>query len=278
MELYKLRHLKNDLELVIEDASSIVGRSDNCDLKIESSNLSREHARIHLRNGEVSVQDLHSTNGTFVNERQIFEETPIKVGDVVRFGQERFALQSETSDATVMFDQKSLGKLADSAMMVEDEEEADGTVMLQSISLPVGWDKADDLEDEDDELNPQDQKLVVALQAHAVGKLKHPHGLVATVIPASGTPLVKLLSTAGENASWTLGREQGADLLLEDPTVSHHHATVFFLDGDWCIKDNDSRNGLFQSGAKLSELKIDGKAKLELGPFKLRFKVVDKSV
>jgi pSer/pThr/pTyr-binding forkhead associated (FHA) protein len=130
MELYKLRHLKNDLELVIEDASSIVGRSDNCDLRVDSSSLSREHARISFRKGAVSVQDLHSTNGTFVNERQIFEETALKVGDVVRFGQERFALQSESSDATVMFDQKSLGKLADSAMMVEDEEEADGTLSI----------------------------------------------------------------------------------------------------------------------------------------------------
>ena len=138
---YTFQHLNSELLLAFENNPSLVGRSTNCDLQVDKETLSREHARLLLKEGVLIVEDLHSTNGTFVNEQQIFEAVRLRPGDVVRFGQEAFCVKSSSDDATQMFNRDALSQLG-SSMLVEDQEEADGTVMLQAISLPVGWEKA----------------------------------------------------------------------------------------------------------------------------------------
>src|SRR5262249_44499058 len=48
--------------------------------------ISREHAVLHhASDGGLRIQDLHSTNGTFVNGARI-TETPLQTGDVIRVG------------------------------------------------------------------------------------------------------------------------------------------------------------------------------------------------
>jgi len=116
---YSLKHLKSDLELQMTSSSVLIGRSENCDFQVDAETLSREHARLAQKGSELVVQDLHSTNGTFVNEQQIFEATPIQPGDVLRFGQESFCLQSTAADATQMFDRQAMSNLG-SAMLVAE--------------------------------------------------------------------------------------------------------------------------------------------------------------
>jgi hypothetical protein len=50
-------------------------------------NVSRRHALVYREGGALYVRDLGSTNGTYVNERQVAEHSPVRVreGDVVRF-------------------------------------------------------------------------------------------------------------------------------------------------------------------------------------------------
>jgi EAL domain-containing protein (putative c-di-GMP-specific phosphodiesterase class I) len=60
-----------------------IGRSADLELRLNFSNVSRIHAEIFLRGDMLMVRDLRSTNGTFVNHRQIHEATPLKVGDIL---------------------------------------------------------------------------------------------------------------------------------------------------------------------------------------------------
>ena len=48
-----------------------LGRSETADMQIDSPKVSREHARVVWEGGEYWVEDLGSTNGTFVNEKKI---------------------------------------------------------------------------------------------------------------------------------------------------------------------------------------------------------------
>ena len=59
-----------------------VGRADTADLTIDSDRVSREHAAILCVKGQFSVQDFGSTNGTFVNGRQI-TEVALNDGDMI---------------------------------------------------------------------------------------------------------------------------------------------------------------------------------------------------
>ncbi|MES2802772.1 MAG: FHA domain-containing protein [Bdellovibrionota bacterium] len=61
---------------------NLLGRGMNCDFKITSGGISKEHAEIHVYKDKVIVVDLKSSNGTFVNGVKI-QNSIIKLGDKV---------------------------------------------------------------------------------------------------------------------------------------------------------------------------------------------------
>jgi pSer/pThr/pTyr-binding forkhead associated (FHA) protein len=64
----------------------VVGRAADCDLSIDDTYLSSRHARFAMDSGELSVEDLNSTNGTFVNAEQIRGRVALERGDIVQVG------------------------------------------------------------------------------------------------------------------------------------------------------------------------------------------------
>jgi pSer/pThr/pTyr-binding forkhead associated (FHA) protein len=69
-----------------------VGRAVDNDLVFDDPSLSRKHARIHREAGRMEVEDLGSSNGTFVNNRKIGRSVA-SPGDVVRFGDLNFRVE-----------------------------------------------------------------------------------------------------------------------------------------------------------------------------------------
>ena len=70
------------------DREVTVGRGGGCALVLnDDTYVSQLHARLFPQNGEGYVEDLGSTNGTFVNGKQIKGVTRLKRGDQVQFGQ-----------------------------------------------------------------------------------------------------------------------------------------------------------------------------------------------
>lgn len=66
--------------------SLIVGRDPVCDLPINDVEVSRRHARLLAQGGGYTIEDLGSTNGTFVNGERISGITPLNPGDALRLG------------------------------------------------------------------------------------------------------------------------------------------------------------------------------------------------
>ncbi len=63
-----------------------VGRAEKCHLVLEDSYVSQVHARIFSRDDGFMVEDLGSTNGTYLNRRRITSPTPLQRGDQVKIG------------------------------------------------------------------------------------------------------------------------------------------------------------------------------------------------
>ncbi len=75
------------------DAIGTVGR-EGCDVTLEDTDVSRRHAEIRHEGDAVVVEDLGSTNGTFVNGERISGARPLSEGDEVRFGDTVWRLQT----------------------------------------------------------------------------------------------------------------------------------------------------------------------------------------
>mgnify|MGYP001079807387 CR=1 FL=1 len=63
----------------------MVGRAADCAIRSEDPRVSRMHARFYLDQGQLWVEDLGSSNGTFINEKKITKMT-LTHNDVVRCG------------------------------------------------------------------------------------------------------------------------------------------------------------------------------------------------
>lgn len=63
-----------------------IGRAAACTLTLDDTYVSQQHARILRRDGQHLVDDLGSTNGTFVNRERIAAPVVLKPGDRVQIG------------------------------------------------------------------------------------------------------------------------------------------------------------------------------------------------
>ncbi len=80
-------------------AQYLVGRGSDCDLRLESSEISRRHFKIAFTPSEITLTDLGSTNGTTVNGVPALPNRPVPVhpGDLVAFGNCLLALDPRPS-------------------------------------------------------------------------------------------------------------------------------------------------------------------------------------
>lgn len=64
----------------------IIGRADKCHVVIDDSYASQVHARVFKRQQAVYIEDMGSTNGTYLNRKKVTSPTPVSRGDTARIG------------------------------------------------------------------------------------------------------------------------------------------------------------------------------------------------
>ncbi len=75
----------------------VIGRDPSCDIHLDILAVSRRHAEISREGGTVSFRDLDSTNGVFLNGKQV-KSQPLRSGDEIRIDVFRFRFQVQTSE------------------------------------------------------------------------------------------------------------------------------------------------------------------------------------
>lgn len=70
----------------LADAGVLIGRNPECALVLSDDFASGRHARVYARDGQWFIDDLGSTNGTFVGGERIGERVPLREGDHIRIG------------------------------------------------------------------------------------------------------------------------------------------------------------------------------------------------
>jgi two-component system, cell cycle response regulator len=71
----------------------VLGRGSDCDILIDRDSVSRRHARVYRVDDQWSVEDLGSTNGSYINDMPI-QRAPLRDGDFVKIGSAIFKFLS----------------------------------------------------------------------------------------------------------------------------------------------------------------------------------------
>lgn len=87
-----------DMEL--GSGSLLIGRLPECDVLLQDNLVSRMHARLSVQGESVVVEDLHSTNGVYVNGLRVGHSTVLREGDRILIGTTEFSL-FETRDSSL---------------------------------------------------------------------------------------------------------------------------------------------------------------------------------
>lgn len=71
---------------VLDDREYTIGRDETNQIVVELDNVSRRHARIFGSHDRMFVEDLKSTNGTFLNDQEVLGAQPLRSGDLIKVG------------------------------------------------------------------------------------------------------------------------------------------------------------------------------------------------
>jgi DNA-binding winged helix-turn-helix (wHTH) protein len=99
-----VRLLWNDRAIPLESGTHLVGRDPASAVWIDSSVVSRQHARLVVDAAGVTVEDLASHNGTFVNETRLAGARRLAHGDEIRIGSARLTLHDPPEHAATQTD------------------------------------------------------------------------------------------------------------------------------------------------------------------------------
>jgi hypothetical protein len=74
-------------------SGAMMGRSDGAEIRVDDPFASSAHARIFRRGDFMYVEDMGSTNGTYLSGRQLRASERLKIGDVIRIGDSEYRYQ-----------------------------------------------------------------------------------------------------------------------------------------------------------------------------------------
>jgi EmrB/QacA subfamily drug resistance transporter len=210
-----------DVGLTIALADGTVIGRDGTDVVLsdDTGQLSRKHARFALKDGNPVVEDLESTNGTYVNDQRITGAHRLKAGDRIRLGGTTLEFMPGAEP----------GSMARLQVTRAREIPGDLTEVRAAGDLT--------------EVRPRRPEPPV-LRGPTFASPGSDGELIILSGPGAGT-------ATAVTASATIGREPECELQVLDPEVSRRHAKVTIRDGRAWIDDLHSVYGTYVNGERI---------------------------
>lgn len=109
----------------------LIGRAKESDVCLPIIRLSRRHARLSLYEGGVLIEDLQSSNGTFVNGKKV-TNVIAKVGDTISFDDVSFTLRGPVDEESIHSDHTQIGEHLHQDQTVIHDQAAFNRAMSQA--------------------------------------------------------------------------------------------------------------------------------------------------
>ncbi|HYB30876.1 MAG TPA: MFS transporter [Solirubrobacteraceae bacterium] len=219
------------LRIAVTD-DAVLGRDAEVDVVLRDAGgrLSRRHAKIRLEDGAPVLEDLGSTNGTFLNGERISQSRSLATGDRIEIG-------DSTLEFTPAVDVDRVHDVqATRASPIATGHPGGGRAVVDTGPEPTP------AADPRPAAAPPTTSVPPPTYAppDADGELRIDSG------PGAG-------NTVPVRGSATIGREPECDLQLLDSEVSRRHAKVTIRDGAAVIDDLHSANGTYVNGDRILE-------------------------
>lgn len=248
-------------------ADIICGRDTSCDVVIPEASLSRRHARFFVKDKALYVEDLGSSNGTFVNGEQLQKEVKLlRYNDIVRFDLVEFKVfvESAIPEAAphVVAEASDSSEASAPRSWAVSEEVGQGTVVMD-----LGANKRVDEAEEENE-TVVDQSLQKSVD-------------LPSLIGIRGVDQGKTITLAVNDKAmtvWQIGRGADMDIVIDDPSVSEHQAQIVFEQGTWKLVDVISTNATFVNGDKILTHYLSNGDTFSLGGTEYLFRMSNKTV
>jgi predicted component of type VI protein secretion system len=121
-------------EVEVGEGEISLGRSQSANVSVKDASVSRNHALMQAKSGRLTVKDLNSSNGTFLNGMRIFAEAELHDGDMLTLGESEMRvriLPPESVAATMRIDPRAL--LAGEELRLQAEEEAKAALVPGAV-------------------------------------------------------------------------------------------------------------------------------------------------
>jgi pSer/pThr/pTyr-binding forkhead associated (FHA) protein len=241
----------------------LVGRKPPATILLTEGQPSRRHALLVVGGEGVTVEDLESTNGTFVNGLRIAGKVLLADGDRIAFDKEeyQFVVQGAPDvDATMM----RAPAAPEAAPPRPPPPPPKPPSPPQADQRPGGW--VDPGQNKTQYFDPRDLKNApqAAIPAPRIEDPDAPYLIVCSG-KSSGTQFRLSRGSEGQQ-SWTVGSDAGRDVRLGDSGVSGLHARIIHENARWKVVDEMSANGIYVNGKRSPVAYLATNDQIRFGP------------
>jgi pSer/pThr/pTyr-binding forkhead associated (FHA) protein len=251
-------------------SETVLGRQAECDVLLTEGHASRRHARLLQAEDGYWLEDLGSSNGTFINGNRISGRVKVSSGDRLRFDVEEYDFRVPSQAAPMALDEsKTVYRAPDSAAVVA---ESSGV-----FKRPGAWADPDAMGDagihKTKFIDPAQMKQMAssaAAIAAAPSAIDGPH---LQVVSGSRTGLnIQLAVGDSGNAEWTIGSQVDREVQFMDSGVSALHAKIVNEGERWKVLDQMSANGTFVNGKRANVSYLSSGDRVRFGPVECVFR------
>lgn len=135
-DTFTLKALYSD-EIIPLSGEMVVGREAESDIPLYSKHVSRYHAKLRVRDDNVLLEDLGSTNGTFLNGERLFSLAKLEDGDEISFYDLSFRFSHISSESTFANDATLLAVPASNMPAEARDAQADEQLAQNSVDKKI---------------------------------------------------------------------------------------------------------------------------------------------
>ncbi len=227
-------------EFLLEGEGVGIGRGEGNSILLSDRSVSRRHARVTREGERWFLEDLGSSNGTFIAGRKIEKEELIP-GTEFRIGK-----------FSILFEEEKKPVVDEEYTTIERDRE--GTAVAEKPK------EGTRLEEIDPERTLCRDKL-----PEDIGVDFQKAMLVALRGPREGE------TYRLDNSEFTIGRGEASQLTIADPSVSIAHAVIIPQGDLFLLKDLESKNSTLVNGKQIKEKTLKMGDIIKIGPQELRF-------